>query len=275
MIPGPNIYVAMAMGIIVAEYTTTLAEALTAVMLARLVHIAFGVLSFGRYASYTPGRPLHRCRSPSDLSCRAYLLWGGVPADGGAIGQTREWPEAISATNAHAVVLTVGAVVVGFAWRGRLAWLAPAPFVVLVAGASAGGLWFRDAPAIGEIPSRLPQIQTPVLSLDLLLRVLQPAFMMALPNAVVTLVVVLFAEWEQLEEDRVRGQEVQRLIQELLGEGVTEFLGKARLVRKSDSDKTSHCCSEDLRCGGLKPLPELDDSGLAAVCQLFVATAIC
>ena len=38
-------------------------------------------------------------------------------------------------------------------------------------------------------------------------------------------------EWEQLE-DWVRGQ-VQRLIQELLEEEVTEFLGRAKSARRS------------------------------------------
>ena len=41
-------------------------------------------------------------------------------------------------------------------------------------------------------------------------------------------------EWEHLE-DWVRGQ-VQRLIQDLLEQEVTEFLGRARSVRRSDSD---------------------------------------
>ena len=41
-------------------------------------------------------------------------------------------------------------------------------------------------------------------------------------------------EWEQLE-DWVRGQ-VQRLIQELLEEEVTEFLGRAKSARRSESD---------------------------------------
>ena len=41
-------------------------------------------------------------------------------------------------------------------------------------------------------------------------------------------------EWEQLE-DWVRSQ-VQRLIQELLEEEVTEFLGRAKSALRSDSD---------------------------------------
>ena len=42
-------------------------------------------------------------------------------------------------------------------------------------------------------------------------------------------------EWEQLEERWVRSQ-VQRLIQELLEEEVTAFLGRAKSALRSDSD---------------------------------------
>ena len=45
--------------------------------------------------------------------------------------------------------------------------------------------------------------------------------------------------WEQLE-DWVRGQ-VQRLIQELLEEEMTEFLGRAKSARRSDSDSDTGC----------------------------------
>ena len=44
-------------------------------------------------------------------------------------------------------------------------------------------------------------------------------------------------EWEQLK-DWVRGQ-VQRLIQELLEEEVTEFLGRAKSARRSESDSAT------------------------------------
>ena len=46
-------------------------------------------------------------------------------------------------------------------------------------------------------------------------------------------------EWEQLE-DWGRGH-VQRLIQELLEEEVTEFLGRAKSARRSESDNETGC----------------------------------
>ena len=54
MIGGPNIFSAITMAVVVTEYADNPAEALTAVMLAGLMQIAFGVLRWGRYISYTP-----------------------------------------------------------------------------------------------------------------------------------------------------------------------------------------------------------------------------
>ena len=58
-------------------------------------------------------------------------------------------------------------------------------------------------------------------------------------------------EWEQLE-DWVRSQ-VQRLIQELLEEEVTAFLGRAKSALRSDSDSTIPAIGTDTaEPGGLR-----------------------
>ena len=55
-------------------------------------------------------------------------------------------------------------------------------------------------------------------------------------------------EWEQLE-DWVRGQ-VQRLIQKLLAEEVTEFLGRAKSARRSESTQTPAIGTDTPNPGG-------------------------
>ena len=54
MIGGPNMFVAVTMAVVVAEYADNLAEALTTAMLAGLIQISFGALRLGRYVSYVP-----------------------------------------------------------------------------------------------------------------------------------------------------------------------------------------------------------------------------
>ena len=77
MISGPNLFVTISMGVVVSEYATSIAEAATAGILAGLILIAFGLLGFGRYASYIPysllSRVLHRFWDPNhnepDICC--------------------------------------------------------------------------------------------------------------------------------------------------------------------------------------------------------------
>ena len=79
-------------------------------------------------------------------------------------------------------------------------------------------------------------------------------------------------EWEQLE-DWVRSQ-VQRLIQELLEEEVTEFLGRAKSALRSDSDSDTGYRNGYGRARRLTPNPPMDtderreDSGRGWVREL-------
>ena len=66
-------------------------------------------------------------------------------------------------------------------------------------------------------------------------------------------------EWEQLE-DWVRGQ-VQRLIQELLEEEVTAFLGRAKSALRSDSDSDTGYRNGYGRARRLTPNPPKDTDG--------------
>ena len=66
-------------------------------------------------------------------------------------------------------------------------------------------------------------------------------------------------EWEQLE-DWVRSQ-VQRLIQELLEEEETEFLGRAKSALRSDSDSDTGYRNGYGRARRLTPNPPMDMDG--------------
>ena len=52
-------------------------------------------------------------------------------------------------------------------------------------------LVFRDAPVVGSIPFELPSLQMPVLTVELLVRLLEPAFIIALLSSVSTLLMAL------------------------------------------------------------------------------------
>ena len=224
LISGPNLLAAVAMAVVITEYTTTLAEAVTVVILVGIIQMGFGVLRFGRYVSYTPYSLL------SGIFTGAGILlivmqglpgMGGRAVDGGVIDQIKAWPAGIATVNTDALALVVGSIILGFLWRGAPARLAPAPFVVMAVGTVAGAVWLQDAPTIGEIPAGLPALRLPVISLEFLLRALEPAFMLAIPSSVDTLITALFAD----SMTGSRHKPNQELISQGIGNAVTGFIG--------------------------------------------------
>ena len=191
---GPNIVFTIPMAVIVTEYSDSLAEAATVGILAGLIQIVFGVLGLGRYASYIPFSLSSGYFTAFGILLmvkQSLLALGASPMRGGVVDTIQAWPDAIADLNIHALALTVICLALGLLWRGRLRRLCPAPFVALAAGILIGALWLKNAPTVGEIPMGLPTVELSAVSLDFFLRVLQPAFVMALLGSASTLITAL------------------------------------------------------------------------------------
>ncbi len=191
---GPNIVFTIPMAVIVAEYSDSLAEAATVGILAGLIQIVFGVLGLGRYASYIPFSLSSGYFTAFGILLmvkQSLLALGASPMRGGVVDTIQALPDAIADLNIHALALTVICLALGLLWRGRLRRLCPAPFVALAAGILIGALWLKNAPTVGEIPMGLPTVELSAVSLDFFLRVLQPAFVMALLGSASTLITAL------------------------------------------------------------------------------------
>lgn len=224
MIYGPNILMAIAMAVVVAEYADSLAEAATTAILAGLIQIAFGLLGLGRYAAYIPSSLTSGFFTAFGILLivsQAIIALGSYPASADLIDSVRALPDAAANANIDAVALTAICIALSLAWRGPLARVSPASFVVLGVGIVAGAFLFKEAPTIGEIPSGLPPIQISALSLDFFLNVLQPAFIMALLASISTFITAV-------RIDAITGSE-HRPTREMLGQGVgniaTGFIG--------------------------------------------------
>lgn len=194
LVYGPNIAVTVTMGVVVAEYADSLAQAATIGILAGLIQIAFGLLGLGRYASYIPASLTSGFMTAFGILVivkQSFPALGGTLSRGSVIDHIVSWPEAAMDVNFDALALTGVCIGLSLLWRGRLLRLSPASFVVLVVGVLAGALLFRDAPTLGEIPSGLPALQLSAISLDFFLRALQPAFIMALLGSVATFALAL------------------------------------------------------------------------------------
>ena len=206
-ISGPNVFVAVVMGPVVADYG--LEGAFTAALLAGLFLVAFGVLRLGRFITYIPHSLLSGFFTAAGILLIATQVLPalGLPtAPGGIVGNAGEWLGA--SVNYEALAIAIITIAVGFLWPRKLSKYAPSQFAALVAGSLAGILWLKNAPVIGDIPRGLPDLTLPVFDAA----VITPAFTMALLSAATTLLTAL-------QTDTITGG-VHRPNRELMAQGL-------------------------------------------------------
>ncbi len=196
-ISGPTGPMTIAMAVVLTTHASTLAEALTVVMLAGLIQILLGVLRMGRFVVYTPYVVISGFMSGVGLIImliQAMPFLGAQPAPGGPMGAVRALPDAVSGMNTSAFALAVAALGVAIFWPRKLARFLPGLLVSLLAGTALGVLWLTDVPIIGEIPRGLPSMQLELPTPGFLVRALQPALILALLGSVDSLLTSLVAD---------------------------------------------------------------------------------
>ena len=196
-ISGPTAPMTVAMAAILTTHSATLAEAMTVVILAGLLQIAMGVLRIGRFVAYTPAVVVSGFMSGIGIIImliQSMPFLGLPPAAGGAMGALRALPEALAGANPGAVTIAVLTLAVAVAWPRRLRKLVPPPLVALVVGTTAGVLWMRGIPVIGEIPTGLPTLQFALPSAAFLVSAVQPALILAILGSVDSLLTSLVAD---------------------------------------------------------------------------------
>ena len=196
-ISGPTGPMAVAMAVIVTTYADTLAEAFTIVMMAGLIQILLGVIRTGRFIAYTPYSVISGFMSGIGviIILLQTLPFMGAPfAEGGPLGAVRAWPEAVSNFDLSAFAIAAVTLVVGVTWPKRHRRRLPPTLAALIAGTLLGVLWLTGTPVSGDVPTGLPDLTWPVLSLDLPVRSLQPAMTLALLGSIDSLLTSLIAD---------------------------------------------------------------------------------
>ena len=103
-------------------------------------------------------------------------------------------PGAIGDVNLSALAIALVTLVVGVIWPRQLGKFLPATLGALVAGTLLGVLWLTDTPVIGNVPTGLPEVQLPDLSIDVLVHAVQPALIIALLGSIDSLLTSLVAD---------------------------------------------------------------------------------
>ncbi len=223
-VSGPTGPMTVVMAVIVADHAENLAEAFAIVMLGGLFQIAFGLMRVGRYVSYTPHSVVSGFMSGVGVIIILIqtLPFVGLPTSaGGPIGTIQAWPTILQSANLHATLiacLSLGAMVF---WPRQAQTYLPAPLAALIIGTLACLFVLTQAPVIGEVPVGLPDLHFPLVSLDSIAGLVQPALILALLGSIDSLLTSLVAD----SITRTRHNSDRELIGQGIGNMAAGLLG--------------------------------------------------
>jgi len=198
-ISGPTGPMTVVMGAIIATHSSNLADAFTIVMLGGLLQILFGTLRIGKYVTYAPASVVSSFMSGVGIIIiiviQALPFLGLVTSTQGVMGALTVLSTLrVDTLDLRALALGCVSLAAIVFWPKRVADLVPAPLGVLALGTAVSMLVLDGLPVIGEVPAAIPQLVVPVMSLDALLGMLQPAFILALLGSIDSLLTSLVAD---------------------------------------------------------------------------------
>lgn len=189
-VTSPTGPMAIAMAAIVTQTATTLPEAFTIVMFAGVLQILIGVAGVGRYIIYTPYSVISGFMTGIGLiiiTIQVPMFFGMIDAPPGAVGALSSVPQAIANVNLSALSAAIITLAICFIWPRKLRRVIPGTLVAIIIGTGLAALMLGDSPLIGYIPTELPKLQMPVISPEFLIRMIEPAFVLALIGLVDTM----------------------------------------------------------------------------------------
>ncbi len=219
MVSGPTAPMVVAMAVIVTHSADSLAEAFTIVMLTGLIQIGFGLFRFGRFIAYTPYSVISGFMTGIGIIIISIQLLPvlGMPAPGGgAIGSIMSLPKALPDANVHAIALAACTLGMMILWPLKFHRIVPDTLGALALGTLLGFFVFTEAPIVGTIPSGIPELQLPVLNVEFLVQVIEPALVLAIIGSINSLLVSLIAD----AMTRAR----HKPNRELIGQGLANML---------------------------------------------------
>lgn len=189
----------------------------TAVVLAGLMQIGFGVLGFGKYIRLVPYPVVSGFMSGIGaiiIILQIGRLLGGDPP-GDTLQALTMIPEMVEAHNWSAIAVGATALIVGYTWPSRFNTFMPGPLAALIFGTIVS-LIIPGAPVLGDIPSGLPEFHMPVYDHDSAYLVLEAAFILAVLGAIDSLLTSLVAD----NMTRTQHHSNKELIGQGIGNGI-------------------------------------------------------
>ena len=248
MISGPSAIVTIFTAVILGSYADSMAEAFTIVMLAGLMQIVFGALRLGRFVNWLPFSVVRGVFvGVGGYIFMTQTLWFlGAPVEPGigVVAIIASWPRAVANVNLDAFAVATISLLVFMLWPARLHRVVPNALVALIVSTVAGALWFDAAARIGEPQIGLPVIQTPILTISVLVDAIQPALILAFLSSIYNLLTALII-------DPIAGRN-HKPNRELFGLGVGNIA--AGLIGALPGAASAPCSLLAARSGGRTPL---------------------
>ena len=166
----------------------------TAVILAGVFQIVFGVLGVGQYIRLVPYPVISGFMSGIGaiiIILQIGRLLGHEPP-GGTIGALTYLPTALADIDFATLALGLGTLVVAYKWPPQLGKYVPGALAALIIGTLVS--LALSVPILGDIPTGLPSLHLPVFDQSKALLILEAAFILAVLGAIDSLLTSLVAD---------------------------------------------------------------------------------
>ncbi|WP_334048143.1 SulP family inorganic anion transporter [Alteromonas gracilis] len=166
----------------------------TAVILAGIFQIVFGVLGVGQYIRLVPYPVISGFMSGIGaiiIILQIGRLLGHEPP-GGTIGALSYLPTALADIDFATLALGLGTLVIAYKWPPQLGKFVPGALAALIIGTLVS--LALTVPVLGDIPTGLPSLHLPVFEQSKALLILEAAFILAVLGAIDSLLTSLVAD---------------------------------------------------------------------------------
>lgn len=166
----------------------------TAVILAGIFQIVFGVLGVGQYIRLVPYPVISGFMSGIGaiiIILQIGRLLGHEPP-GGTIGALTYLPTALADIDFATLALGLGTLVIAYKWPAALGKYVPGALAALIIGTLVS--LALTVPVLGDIPTGLPSLHLPVFDQSKALLILEAAFILAVLGAIDSLLTSLVAD---------------------------------------------------------------------------------
>jgi len=166
----------------------------TAVILAGIFQIVFGVLGVGQYIRLVPYPVISGFMSGIGaiiIILQIGRLLGHEPP-GGTIGALSYLPTALADIDFATLALGLGTLVIAYKWPPQLGKFVPGALAALIIGTLVS--LALSVPVLGDIPTGLPSLHLPVFEQSKALLILEAAFILAVLGAIDSLLTSLVAD---------------------------------------------------------------------------------